>query len=142
MSSNNGNTNVNVIPLHLQKLFEDINFIASATKDGKPCFNTREYVDHESFLGIFKRMYYSENRQGAIQTIRDCCIISVEFLELYKDTVYEPLIIKKILNMRQGLVEIANTYSKKHSNISVVNHIKDSIILIDMKLKPEEESKQ
>ena len=62
MSYNRLGANSPTIPLHLQSLFESMNFLGSAVKDGKPCFNSRHYVDRNSYWGGFRRWLSGEKQ--------------------------------------------------------------------------------
>jgi hypothetical protein len=137
MSYDNLAANSPTIPLHLQSLFESMNFLASAVKDGKPCFKTRTYVDRSSYWGAFVRWSAGEKQSAyGNDKIRLCCESACQAYEVYKTTNYEPILIEKMFKLRKGLCEIRDTYERENE-IDTVNHINDSIMILDFKLPQE-----
>jgi hypothetical protein len=132
MTSLNNST---TIPLHLLNLFETMDFLSSAKKDSKPCFNTRQYVDRNSYIGALIRWFNGEKQSthGNI-IIRNCCESASQAYTSYIGTEYEKIILNKIIELRKGLVEIQNTYSKDTREIDTVNHINNSIMILDLKI--------
>ena len=114
-----------------------MNFLGSAVKDGKPCFNSREYVDRNSYWGGFKRWVAGEkqSRYGN-DKIRNCCESACQAFEAYRDSEYGPIIIDKMLKLRKGLLEIKATY-ERNNEIDTVSHISDSIMILDFRLPSE-----
>ena len=129
------NMNTSTIPPYLQTLFEMMNFLGVAKKDCKPCFNTKRYVDRNSYWGSLFRWNWNEKQSTyGNGKIRSCCESASQAYELYKDSQYETIILTKILKLRQGLLEIRNTYAKDEDEIDTVNHIDDSIMILDLKI--------
>lgn len=122
------------IPLHLQSLFENMNFLGSAVKDGKPCFKSRLYVDRGSYSGAFYRWSTGEKQSThGNDKIRICCESACQAYEAYKHSNYGPILTDKMLKLRKGLMEIRDTYERSNE-IDTVNHINDSIMILEFKL--------
>lgn len=137
MSYNRIGANSPTIPLHLQTLFQSMNFLGSAMKDGKPCFNSRKYVDRSSYWGSLVRAWNGEKQSThGNDKIRTCCETACQALEAYRDTEYGPIIIEKMLKLRKGLSEIRDTYERA-GELDTVSHITDSIMIIDLRLPRE-----
>jgi hypothetical protein len=135
-------TSSTTIPLHLLTLFETMDFISSAKKDCKPCFNTRQYVDRNSYLGAFIRWINGEKQSTyGNNIIRHCCESASQAYSSYIGTDYEPIILNKMIELRKGLIEIQSTYSKDTKEIDTVNHINNSIMILDLKIPLSEKIK-
>lgn len=123
------------IPVHLLNLFETMDFLSSAKKNGKPCFNTRRYIDRDSYFGALFRWISGEKQSThGNNIIRSCCEMASQALTSYYQTDYETILLDKIMGLRRGLLEICDTYSKDDTDIDTVNHIKNSVMILDLKI--------
>jgi hypothetical protein len=128
-------TNPPTIPVHLLSLFEMMDFLGSARKDGKPCFHSKRYVDRNSYIGAVIRWINGEKQStygNAI--IRNCCEETSQAYSSYVGTDFEHIILDKMINLYRGLEQIALTYEKDEHEIDTVNHIRNSLMIINMKI--------
>jgi hypothetical protein len=124
-----------VIPIHLQKLFDQMEFIAAAKKNSKPCFGGGYYVDKDSWVGSFWRTFSGEKQNTRGNTIvRECCNQAVQCHTTHTGTETGNLILDKMIYLRVGIMSLIDTYSKKDADISTVSSLKNSIIILDTRI--------
>lgn len=123
------------IPVHLEALFEMMDFIASAKKGSKPCFNGLYYVDATSWTGAFYRLLKGEKQSGrGNMEIRKCCEEAAQAYEQYKNTPFKKVILEKMVKLRNGIISIRGTYENDDSETATVNHLTNSILVLDMRI--------
>lgn len=124
--------------MHLQILFDEMDFIASAKPGTKPCFNGKYYVDSDSIIGAIYRSTSGESQSGrGNDCIRSCCTKATQAYSQYLTTQLGPIILTKLMDMRKGISTIIETYSNNSKHIATCNSLKNSILSLDMKITPE-----
>jgi hypothetical protein len=123
------------VPVHLQNLFDMMDFIGKAKIGFKPCFNGMYYVSAKSWLGALYRLSGRESQGDKGNCIvRGCCQESSQAYEQYKDTEFEEIILSKMITLRGGIVSIIKTYSLDDQEIQTCTHLQNSILEIDRKI--------
>lgn len=126
------------LPMHLQSLFDMMDFIAAAKPGFKPCFAGTYYVDAKSWSGAAYRFMSGESQSGRGNLIiRKCCDEACQAFDQYVDSPYRSVITKKMVDMRIGIANIVLTYSNDDSEISTVTQLKNIILALDMKIPKE-----
>jgi hypothetical protein len=112
------------IPLHLQELFDMMDFIGSARPNSKPCFRGMYYVDSTSWSGALWRYKDGESQyKFGNDIIKSCCDKATQAHEQYVGTSFENIILEKMIFMRNGISLITNTYNSDSDEIKTVNRL-------------------
>ena len=120
------------IPVHLEELFDMMDFIGSAIKGNKICFKNKTFVESKSWFGSLFRRYNGENQATrGNEIVRKCCKESSEAYRQYKSHPLGKIILDKILKLRHGIQIIISNYI---DDISVVNHLNGSILFLDLEI--------
>jgi hypothetical protein len=107
-----------------------MDFIGAAKPGYKPCFKTNQYVHKTSYFGSMIR-WRDDEKQATIGNakIREYCKEAAEAYDAYKETSYAQIILDRMLKMRNGLLEIRNTYA---DDINIYTDIDISIMILDV----------
>ena len=125
------------VPVHLQTLFDQMDFIASAGPHMKPCFKRRYYVDSDTWVGAFYRWRDGESQGTAGNTaVRLCCKEAAQAYDQYEHTEFQPIILAKMMDLRRGIETIRSTYQGNPRTIATCTHLFNSILELDRKIPP------
>lgn len=123
-----------VIPVALQRIFEDAGFIGAAQDGYKPNIRAKYYTQADSWVGWALRHFHGENADKTKLFVRNTCEAMSQALEQYKSTKFRAIILEKMIRLRIGVSKIVETYK---SDINAKAHLEDSILILDMCI-PEE----
>jgi len=127
-----------IIPIpsvHLQTLYNNLDFLAEALDGQKPCFRKRCYVDSKSWIGTIYRFFESEEQSSYGNAfINSICI---DAAQTYNKELKEPtntnnniILLNKIVLARNGINRIQITY-KSIGKIDVAIKLSNSIGILD-----------
>ena len=72
------------IPMHLQTLFDNMDFISSAKPGSKVCFFSKTFVDSDSWSGAIFRFFQGEKQSTkGNSNIRECCEEAAQAYDQY-----------------------------------------------------------
>lgn len=116
----------NPIPVSLQTVLEDLDFLSQIQRDKKPCFKTKVFVDANSWSGAFYRLLKQESRNGIINHVEQIINRAIEAIDNQKYEEHLPLVINGLNNAREGLCNLTFTYNrdpkvKSHINVQLQN---------------------
>jgi len=118
--------------ISLQKLFVDLDFLSQGMDGQKPCFKRRYYVDKTSWVGTVCRILDQESQTTLGNTIIiDICKNACEHYEAYKGKHFGDILLKKIIQARQGLDRIATTYESIGQFTTAMNIRNSGILMLD-----------
>lgn len=126
------------IPISLANLFKDVNFLSMAPDGCKPCFKRKCYVRND-FVGWAIRRYDGENFTSTITKIENVCKSICESLVNYKNTQLYPLILEKMILLRNGIKNIMRSYE---NNYEALSSIQNAILTLDLNIPIETEYKE
>tara|TARA_Y100001970_G_scaffold291389_1_gene428354 strand:- start:367 stop:930 length:564 start_codon:yes stop_codon:yes gene_type:complete len=133
-------TSSSVVPtVHLQNLFNDLDFLGSAKEDEKPCFRDRSYMNKHSWIGTIHRTLNNESQSdvgnGTIYTI---CLNASQTYDSYKNNKnFGDILLDKIVKARIGLERIARTYESICKS-AIARELRNNSILILDSIIPED----
>lgn len=126
------------VPVHLQNLFDMMDFIGNAKTGMKPCFNGKYYVSSDSWTGALYRMKDGEKQSTrGNDIVRKCCQDAAQSYEQYKSTEFGPIILDKMIKLRTGILAIKSTYEIDDTEIQTCSHLSNSILELDRKIPHE-----
>lgn len=124
-----------IVPVHLQTLFDTMDFIGHAKVGFKPCFNGMYYVNSNSWLGSLYRFKNGESQSSkGNDIIRKCCQESVQAYNQYEDTDFSEIILNKMLSLREGILAIRETYLNDENEVKTCSHLMNSVLELDRKI--------
>lgn len=100
----------NSIPLSLQNLLADLDFLSQIQRNMKPCCNDRVLVDADSWSGAFYRFFKGESRINVISKVEQIVNNAVEAIENQKYNEHLPLTINALYNASTGISNLSYTY--------------------------------
>jgi len=100
----------NSIPLSLQNLLADLDFLSQIQRNMKPCCNDRVLVDADSWSGAFYRFFKGESRLNVISKVEQIVNNAVEAIENQKYNEHLSLTINALYNASTGISNLAYTY--------------------------------
>lgn len=115
-----------ILPLRVQNILCNLQFLALQEKNKKICTNRRAFVEADSWIGAFYRNVYGEDRKKLLDFLRST-------LNEYKETLYEfpmhSLILTEYLNRlkQNGFHHIRVVYSNDVEFISQLNVIESML---------------
>lgn len=126
MTENEMDTPKNPIPVSLQTVLEDLDFLSQIQRDKKPCFKSKVFVDANSWSGAFYRLLKQESRNGIIHHVEQIINRAIEAIDNSKYEEHLPLVINGLNSAREGLCNLTFTYNrdpkvKSHINVQLQN---------------------
>lgn len=120
-----------MIPDNISKLIVDMDFIAAAKVQCKPCFKTRTYVHKDSWIGAGYRLFYGETALECTRFIENLCLKVANILVVNTGNDYHNILIDKILLFRLGIMNLLETYK---DDIDIVSSLNISLLSITLML--------
>ena len=116
----------NSIPVSLQSLMADLDFLSQIKRNMKPCCNDRVLVDAESWSGAFYRFFKGESRLNVITKVEQIVHNAIEAIENQKFEEHLSLTINSLYSALSGIENLAYTYQndpnmKARINVQVKN---------------------
>jgi len=116
----------NSIPVSLQSLMADLDFLSQIKRNMKPCCNDRVLVDSESWSGAFYRFFKGESRLNVITKIEQIVHNAIEAIENKKFQEHLTLTINSLNSALSGLENLLYTYQndpnmKARLNVQIKN---------------------
>lgn len=100
----------NSIPLTLQNLLADLDFLSQIERNMKPCCNDRVLVDADSWSGAFYRFFKGESRMNVISKVEQIVNNTVEAIENQKYNEHLGLTINALYKASNGILNLSYTY--------------------------------
>ncbi len=119
------------IPLRLESLFQEMDFIGEIPANHKLCTKDRCYVDAKSWIGWTYRKFLSENNELTIAFILKVCRSTDVELKNCVNTDFNDLLIEKSLLLRTGIIKLRDTYIK---DVRTSNALSSSLLILDFAL--------
>jgi hypothetical protein len=114
-------------------IYSDLDFLACAKDNEKPCFRTRTYEDKNSWIGAAKRWLASEAQE--ISGISEMGRISRNAAQNYNQYMHDknfgPPLKTRIIGARKGLERIARTYESIGRSVTASNIRNGPIMTLD-----------
>tara|TARA_R110001599_G_scaffold130823_3_gene306275 strand:+ start:667 stop:1287 length:621 start_codon:yes stop_codon:yes gene_type:complete len=116
----------NSIPVSLQSLMADLDFLSQIQRNMKPCCNDRVLVDSESWTGAFYRFFKGESRLNVITKVEQIVHNAIEAIETQKYQEHLSLTINSLNNALNGILNLLYTYEndpnmKARLNVQIKN---------------------
>ena len=116
----------NSIPVSLQSLMADLDFLSQIQRNMKPCCNDRVLVDAESWSGAFYRFFKGESRINVITKVEQIVHNAIEAIETQKYQEHLSLTINSLNNALNGILNLLYTYEndpnmKARLNVQIKN---------------------
>lgn len=111
------------IPVSLQDLLSELDFLGQITRGQKPCMIDMTIVDSSSWTGAFKRYYNGESRDMVVKEISHIIEKAINTIMSHTDTDFMVLIINRMAQARIGIETLTITYRddpKVKSKINVI----------------------
>ena len=122
----------NSIPVSLQSLMADLDFLSQIKRNMKPCCNDRVLVDAESWTGAFYRFFKGESRLNVITKVEQIVHNAIEAIENEKYQEHLGLTINSLYNALSGIENLSYTYEKDPNMKARINvQIKNINIQLD-----------
>ncbi len=116
----------NSIPVALQTLLADLDFLSQIERNTKPCYKNRVLVNANSWFGAIYRMFKGENRNNVMLKVEQIITHAVEAIgnKIYNE--HLGLIINSLDKARNGLENLKFTYEsdpdmKARINVQIEN---------------------
>jgi hypothetical protein len=122
----------NSIPIGLQTLLSDLNFLSQIRRDTKPCCTQRILVDSESWGGAIYRYLKGENRNNVVSQVEKIVACTIDSIERYQNTDHIKIIVNYFSDAREGIAALLIVYA---NDPNITAKIKVQIDLIDIQLK-------
>lgn len=122
----------NSIPIGLQTLLSDLNFLSQIRRDTKPCCNDRILVDASSWAGSFYRFIKGENRNNVVSQVEKIVAHTIDAIDRYQNTDHIKIIVNYFSDAREGIAALLIVYS---TDPNITAKIRVQIDLIDIQLK-------
>jgi len=116
----------NSIPVSLQSLMADLDFLSQIKRNMKPCCNDRVLVDAESWSGAFYRFFKGESRLNVITKVEQIVHNAIEAIENKKFEEHLSLTVNSLYNALDGIHNLVFTYEndpnmKARLNVQIKN---------------------
>ena len=116
----------NSIPVSLQSLMADLDFLSQIKRNMKPCCNDRVLVDAESWSGAFYRFFKGESRINVITKVEQIVHNAIEAVENQKYQEHLTLTINSLNSALSGIENLLYTYEndpnmKARLNVQIKN---------------------
>jgi len=122
----------NSIPVSLQSLMADLDFLSQIKRNMKPCCNDRVLVDAESWTGAFYRFFKGESRLNVITKVEQIVHNAIEAIENEKYKEHLSLTINSLNRALDGILNLLFTYEKDPNMKARINvQIKNINIQLD-----------
>jgi len=116
----------NAIPVSLQSLMGDLDFVSQIKRDMKPYFNDRILHDANSWYDYFLRRFKKIGKNHVITKVEEIVNNAIEAIENPKYREHLVLIINELNNALTGIENLAYTYEndpdmKARLNVQIKN---------------------
>lgn len=122
----------NSIPIGLQTLLSDLNFLSQIRRDTKPCCESRILIPANSWGGAIYRFIKGENRNNVVSQVEKIVAHTIDAIERYQNTDHIKIIVNYFSDAREGIAALLIVYS---TDPNITAKIKVQIDLIDIQLK-------
>jgi hypothetical protein len=110
------------IPTGLQILLKDLDYLAQIPRGLKPCVNSRDFVDDNTWGGWFYRTFIvKESRKDVLAEVEKIVERAVEAIKNHKDTDYILVLIQYFYKARSGVSNLLATYKGSPDIVSRIN---------------------
>lgn len=125
--------------VHLDDLFGRLDFLALALPGQKPCFKGEYYIDKQSlyspttWLGPIWRSIDGEKQDvtGNVEITKICTNAAQTYASYKDEDNFGPMLLDKIINARQGLARIAQTYDSIGKRVTASAIRNSGIFILD-----------
>jgi hypothetical protein len=122
----------NSIPIGLQTLLSDLNFLSQIRRDTKPCCENRILISANSWGGAIYRYLKGENRNNVVSQVEKIVACTIDAIERYQNTDHIKIIVNYFSDAREGIAALLIVYA---NDPNITAKIKVQIDLIDIQLK-------
>ena len=121
------------IPIGLQTLLADLDFLGQIRRDTKPCCSEKTLMSTNSWITPVYRFMKGENRNNVVAHVEKIVAQTVDAINTHKNSDHIDTIINYFSNAREGIKELSFVYQNDPNITSKVNV---QIEIIDKQLKP------
>lgn len=120
---------VKSIPVSLQDLLSELDFLGQISRGKKPCMNDMTLVDAKSWLGAFKRYLNGESREVAIRETKSIVDRAIDSIQTHTARDLLTLIVNRLARARRGIETMKTTYRYDPKIIAQINVILSNVDL-------------
>jgi hypothetical protein len=120
------------IPPSLRNLLTKLEYISMIERGQKPCFSDMTFVNSNSWMGAWKRLFSGENRKNLLFEIEQIIDRTILAIEEYTNKDYIKLLIENLAKAKSGIENLILTYTEHPDTVS---NLRVHIINIDPTFK-------
>jgi hypothetical protein len=120
------------IPPSLRNLLTKLEYISMIERGQKPCFSDMTFVNSNSWVGAWKRLFSGENRKNLLFEIEQIIDRTILAIEEYTNKDYVKLLLENLNKAKVGIENLILTYTEHPDTVS---NLRVHIINIDLTLK-------
>jgi hypothetical protein len=120
------------IPPALRNLLTKLEYISMIERGQKPCFSDMTFVQSNSWIGAWKRLFSGENRKNLLFEIEQIIDRTILAVEEYNNKDYIKLLLENLSKAKVGIENLILTYTEHPDTVS---NLRVHIINIDLTLK-------
>jgi hypothetical protein len=120
------------IPPSLRNLLTKLEYISMIERGQKPCFSDMTFVNSNSWMGAWKRLFSGENRKNLLFEIEQIIDRTILAIEEYTNKDYVKLLLENLNKAKTGIENLILTYTEHPDTVS---NLRVHIINIDLTLK-------
>lgn len=120
------------IPPSLRNLLTKLEYISMIERGQKPCFSDMTFVNSNSWIGAWKRLFSGENRKNLLFEIEQIIDRTILAIEEYTNKEYVKLLLDNLSKAKTGIENLILTYTEHPDTVS---NLRVHIINIDLTLK-------
>ena len=120
------------IPPALRNLLTKLEYISMIERGQKPCFSDMTFVQSNSWLGAWKRLFSGENKKNLLFEVEQIIDRTILAIEEYSNKEYVKLLLENLAKAKIGIENLILTYTDHPETIS---NLRVYIINIDLTLK-------
>jgi len=120
------------IPPSLRNLLTKLEYISMIERGQKPCFSDMTFVNSNSWVGAWKRLFSGENRKNLLFEIEQIIDRTILAIEEYANKDYVKLLLENLNKAKTGIENLILTYTEHPDTVS---NLRVHIINIDLTLK-------
>lgn len=115
------------IPVGLQTLLTELDFISQIQRGNKPIMGEMILVDNDEWIKrIYKKFWFGETKDTIMSKIEQIISKTVDAIVAHKNTAYIGLIVNKLSDAREGIASLSVTYedypkTKARINVQLQN---------------------
>lgn len=120
------------IPPSLRNLLTKLEYISMIERGQKPCFSDMTFVNSNSWMGAWKRLFSGENRKNLLFEIEQIIDRTILAIEEYTNKDYVKLLLDNLSKAKSGIENLILTYTEHPDTVS---NLRVHIINIELTLK-------